>query len=156
MILLTQEFEKQPNPRRRVRSFPPDREPERFQTYRAAFETLHTERDRLAAKLLAQHGGALARLEAACLPSPPLFRQRVERPLHRPRSLLDQRREPRLDVVDRDDRLPHDHPVRESHDAGAGLEACVGDEARREPRVQRADVADGGPCVLGGGGCFES
>ena len=25
-----------------VRSFPPDREPERFQTYRAAFETLHT------------------------------------------------------------------------------------------------------------------
>ena len=53
-----------------VRSFPPDREPERFQTYRAAFEALHTERDRLAAKLLAQHGGALARLEAACLPSP--------------------------------------------------------------------------------------
>ena len=34
-----------------VRSFPPDREPERFQTYRAAFEALHTERDRLAAKL---------------------------------------------------------------------------------------------------------
>ena len=39
-------------------------------TYRAAFEALHTERDRLAAKLLAQHGGALARLEAVCLPSP--------------------------------------------------------------------------------------
>ena len=51
-----------------VRSFPPDREPERFQTYRAAFEALRTERDRLAAKLLAQHGGALARLEAVCLP----------------------------------------------------------------------------------------
>ena len=53
-----------------VRSFPPDRDPERFQIYRAAFEALHTERDRLAAKLMAQHGGALARLEAACLPSP--------------------------------------------------------------------------------------
>ena len=53
-----------------VRSFPPDREPERFQTYRAAFEALHTERERLAAKLLARHGGALARLEAACLPPP--------------------------------------------------------------------------------------
>jgi curved DNA-binding protein CbpA len=53
-----------------VRSFPPDREPELFQTYRAAFEALRTERDRLAAKLLAQHGGALARLEATCLPSP--------------------------------------------------------------------------------------
>jgi len=53
-----------------VRSFPPDREPERFQTYRAAFEALRTERDRLAAKLLAQHGGALVRVEAACLPSP--------------------------------------------------------------------------------------
>ena len=53
-----------------VRSFPPDRDTERFQTYRAAFEALRTERDRLAAKLLAQHGGALARLEAVCLPSP--------------------------------------------------------------------------------------
>ena len=41
---------------------PARREPERFQTYRAAFEALHTERDPLAAKLLAQHGGALARL----------------------------------------------------------------------------------------------
>ncbi len=38
-----------------VRDFPPDREPERFQTYRAAFKALHTERRRLAAKLLAPH-----------------------------------------------------------------------------------------------------
>ena len=53
-----------------VRDFPPDREPERFQTYRAAFEALHTERQRLAAKLLATHGGALMRLEASCLPPP--------------------------------------------------------------------------------------
>ncbi len=53
-----------------VREFPPDREPERFQTYRAAFEALHTERQRLAAKLLRPHGGALMRLEASCLPPP--------------------------------------------------------------------------------------
>ena len=53
-----------------VRNFPPDREPERFQTYRAAFEALQTERQRLAAKLLAPHGAALTRLETACLPPP--------------------------------------------------------------------------------------
>ena len=53
-----------------VRDFPPDREPERFQIYRAAFEALHTERQRLAAKLLAPHGAALTRLEASCLPPP--------------------------------------------------------------------------------------
>lgn len=51
-----------------VRDFPPDREPERFQTYRFAFEALRTERERLAAKLLSAHGGALARLKAASLP----------------------------------------------------------------------------------------
>ncbi len=53
-----------------VREFPPERQPERFQTYRAAFEALHTERQRLAAKLLRPHGGALMRLEASCLPPP--------------------------------------------------------------------------------------
>jgi len=53
-----------------VRDFPPDREPERFQTYRAAFEALHTERQRLAAKLLASHGAALRRLKTASLPPP--------------------------------------------------------------------------------------
>jgi len=53
-----------------VRDFPPDREPERFQSYRAAFEALHTERQRLAAKLLATHGTALTRLKTASLPSP--------------------------------------------------------------------------------------
>jgi hypothetical protein len=53
-----------------VQDFPPDREPERFQTYRAAFEALHTERQRLAAKLFAPHGAALTRLEASCLPQP--------------------------------------------------------------------------------------
>lgn len=53
-----------------VREFPPDREPEQFQIYRAAFEALNTERGRLAAKLLAAHGGALMRLQTASLPPP--------------------------------------------------------------------------------------
>jgi curved DNA-binding protein CbpA len=53
-----------------VRDFPPDREPERFQSYRAAFEALHTERERLAAKLLTSHGAALMRLKTASLPPP--------------------------------------------------------------------------------------
>ena len=57
-----------------VRNFPPDREPGRFQTYRAAFEAVHTERQRLAAKLLAPHGAALTRLETACLPPPEAHR----------------------------------------------------------------------------------
>ena len=52
-----------------VRAFPPDLEPERFQAHRAAYEALRTERDRLAARLLSAHGGALARLKAASLPS---------------------------------------------------------------------------------------
>lgn len=51
-----------------VREFPPDLEPERFQAHRAAYEALRTERDRLAAKMLFAHGGALARLKAASLP----------------------------------------------------------------------------------------
>jgi curved DNA-binding protein CbpA len=51
-----------------VREFPPDLEPERFQAYRAAYEALRTERERLAARLLFPHGGALARLKAASLP----------------------------------------------------------------------------------------
>jgi hypothetical protein len=51
-----------------VREFPPDRAPERFQAFRAAFEALHTERQRLAAKLLSSHDGALVRLKTASLP----------------------------------------------------------------------------------------
>jgi len=35
-----------------VRAFPPDREPELFQAYRAAFDALCDERKRLEAKLL--------------------------------------------------------------------------------------------------------
>lgn len=59
-----------------VRDFPPDREPDRFQTYRAAFEALQTERQRLAARLLAPHNTALTRLETASLPPPEARRQR--------------------------------------------------------------------------------
>jgi curved DNA-binding protein CbpA len=51
-----------------VRAFPPDREPERFQTYRAAFEALRDERKRLEAKLLATNEVALTRLKLSCLP----------------------------------------------------------------------------------------
>lgn len=51
-----------------VREFPPDLEPDRFQAHRAAYEALRTERERLAAKLLSAHGGALARLKTASLP----------------------------------------------------------------------------------------
>ena len=58
-----------------VRDFPPDREPERFQTYRAAFEALHTERLRLAAKLLASHGAAMMRLKMASLGPPEAHRK---------------------------------------------------------------------------------
>lgn len=50
-----------------VRSFPPDREPERFQTYRAAYEALRDERKRLECKLLGANGAALTRLKLACL-----------------------------------------------------------------------------------------
>src|SRR5271167_4763359 len=46
-----------------VRAFPPDREPERFQAYRAAYEALRDQRKRLEAKLLRTNDAALARLK---------------------------------------------------------------------------------------------
>jgi curved DNA-binding protein CbpA len=46
-----------------VRAFPPDREPERFQTYRAAYEALRDQRKRLEAKLLRTNDAALSRLK---------------------------------------------------------------------------------------------
>jgi curved DNA-binding protein CbpA len=51
-----------------VRAFPPDREPERFQAYRAAYEALRDERKRLEAKLLRPNDAALSRLKLLCLP----------------------------------------------------------------------------------------
>lgn len=50
-----------------VREFPPDRDPERFQVYRAAFEALSEERKRLEAKLLRNGEAALARLRLRLL-----------------------------------------------------------------------------------------
>jgi len=56
-----------------VRAFPPDREPERFQAYRAAYEAVRDQRKRLEAKLLRINDAALSRLKLAVLsPSRPV------------------------------------------------------------------------------------
>jgi curved DNA-binding protein CbpA len=56
-----------------VRAFPPDREPERFQAYRAAYEALRDQRKRLEAKLLRTNDAALSRLKLLFqMPSKPV------------------------------------------------------------------------------------
>jgi curved DNA-binding protein CbpA len=56
-----------------VRAFPPDREPERFQVYRAAYEALRDQRKRLEAKLLRTNDVALSHLKLVFLePSKPV------------------------------------------------------------------------------------
>jgi curved DNA-binding protein CbpA len=56
-----------------VRAFPPDREPERFQAYRAAYEALRDHRKRLESKLLRTNDAALSRLKLHLLaPSKPI------------------------------------------------------------------------------------
>jgi len=50
-----------------VRDFPPDRAPDRFREYRAAYEALSDERKRLETKLLHTNEAALSRLSAAAL-----------------------------------------------------------------------------------------
>ena len=50
-----------------VRDFPPDRAPDRFREYRAAYEALSDERGRLEATLLHTNEAALARLSMAAL-----------------------------------------------------------------------------------------
>jgi preprotein translocase subunit Sec63 len=52
-----------------VRDFPPERDPERFQQYRAAYDALSNERARLEAMLLHTSDAALARLNLAALQS---------------------------------------------------------------------------------------
>ncbi len=52
-----------------VREFPPDREPERFQDYRAAYEALSDERKRLEMTLLRTNEAALSRLSMTALSS---------------------------------------------------------------------------------------
>jgi curved DNA-binding protein CbpA len=56
-----------------VRAFPPDREPERFKAYRAAYEAVRDRRKRLEAKLLRTSDAALSRLkQAVAAPSSPI------------------------------------------------------------------------------------
>ena len=50
-----------------VRDFPPDRAPDRFREYRAAYDALIDERKRLETKLLHTNEAALSRLTAATL-----------------------------------------------------------------------------------------
>jgi len=50
-----------------LREFPPDREPERFQEFRAAYEALSDERKRLETKLLQTNAAALTGLSMKAL-----------------------------------------------------------------------------------------
>lgn len=50
-----------------VRAFPPDREPERFQAYRRAYEATRDARVRAELRLLHATNGALTRLKRHCL-----------------------------------------------------------------------------------------
>jgi curved DNA-binding protein CbpA len=50
-----------------VRTFSPERAPERFQEIRTAFESLRTPRGRLEQRVLRTGGGALRRLKQSCL-----------------------------------------------------------------------------------------
>jgi hypothetical protein len=50
-----------------VRAFPPDREPERFQEIRGAYEAVRGERERLETRLLQTGTAALSRLKLHCL-----------------------------------------------------------------------------------------
>jgi DnaJ-class molecular chaperone len=50
-----------------VRAFPPDRAPDRFREYRAAYDALIDERKRLETKLLHTNEAALSRLITAAL-----------------------------------------------------------------------------------------
>src|ERR1700685_1525054 len=52
-----------------VRAYPPDREPERFQQFRGAYEAIRGERERLEVKLLHTSSAALSRLKLHCLGS---------------------------------------------------------------------------------------
>lgn len=59
-----------------VRAHPPDREPERFQMLREAYEAISGRRQRMEQKLLRTNGAALARLKLRCLTAPDAGRRR--------------------------------------------------------------------------------
>ena len=63
-----------------VRAYPPDREPDRFQEYRRAYEVIRGERERLQVKLLRTSTGALSRLKLRCLRSAGADRRRPPEP----------------------------------------------------------------------------
>ncbi len=60
-----------------VRRFPPDREPDRFQEIRRAYEATRGERERLEARLLQSSTAALTRLKRDCLRAASLDRRRA-------------------------------------------------------------------------------
>ena len=65
-----------------VRDFPPDRAPDRFREYRAAYEALGDERKRLEMQLLHTNEAALSRLTMAALhagPSRPMSARATKR-----------------------------------------------------------------------------
>jgi len=62
-----------------VRAFPPDREPERFQVYRAAFEALCDERKRLQASVIKVNNVALSRLKLRHVASAKPFSARASK-----------------------------------------------------------------------------
>jgi hypothetical protein len=50
-----------------VRAFPPDRQPERFQAFRRAYEAISGKRERLERRMLHTSTAALSRLKLHCL-----------------------------------------------------------------------------------------
>lgn len=60
-----------------VRAFPPDREPERFQAYRRAYEAIRDARERAQLRLLHSTDAALSRLKQHCLQADPAATGRV-------------------------------------------------------------------------------
>jgi hypothetical protein len=60
-----------------VRAYPPDREPDRFQEIRQAYDALCTKRGRLEVQLLQARTNALAQLKLQCLLAPDANRGRA-------------------------------------------------------------------------------
>jgi curved DNA-binding protein CbpA len=62
-----------------VRAYPPDREPDRFQEIRQAYDALRTKRGRLEVQLLQARTNALTQLKLQCLSAPDAHRGRRSR-----------------------------------------------------------------------------
>jgi DnaJ-class molecular chaperone len=59
-----------------VRACPPERDPERFQALRRAYDAISSRRERMARTLLQTNGAALARLKQHCLATSDAERRR--------------------------------------------------------------------------------